>query len=77
MKPGTVEIYIKAISAVGMAVCIQLGSSLGQWANEGTWPSKINWVLIIVLAVGQGFQALWNYMSSSYANWKNSNGSKP
>jgi len=70
MKRDTVEIVIKGTAAVGMAICIQLGSSLAQWANEDTWPSRINWTLIIVLAAGQGFQALWNYMSGSYAAWK-------
>lgn len=70
MKPDTIGVIARGLAYVGGAVCIQLASSLGQWANEDTWPSRINWVLIITLAVGAGFNGLSGFMSSSYAEWR-------
>jgi len=70
MKQDTVVLVIKGIAFVGSAMAIQLASSLGQWANEDVWPSRINWILIIVLAFAAGFGALMGFMSSSFSNWK-------
>jgi len=69
MKSETVTMIIKGIAFVCGAICLQLGSSLGQWANEDSWPSRINWILIVVLAAGAGFNSLVSFMSGSYSVW--------
>lgn len=71
MKTDTTEVIIKGIAAVGGAVCIQAVSNLSQWSNGGSWPDRINWVVIILAACGSGFNALWSFMSGSYSSWKN------
>lgn len=76
MKTNTVAMVVTGVAFVGGAICMQLASSLGQWANEDVWPSRINWVLIIVLAAGAGFNALIAYMSGKYVMWRDQNGSQ-
>jgi len=79
MKTDTAAVIVKGIGLVGSAVCLQLTASLGQWANEDTWPSRINWILIVACAVGAGFNGLVSYMSGSFSTWKQDrqNGSDP
>lgn len=70
MKADTVGVIVRGAAFVGGSVCIQFASSLGQWANEDMWPSRINWVLIITLAVGAGFNSLVSFMSGAYSEWR-------
>ena len=70
MKQETVTVLLKGIAAVGGAVCLQLANSLGQWANTGEWPSRINWIVTIAITVGAGFNALWSFMSGAYTGWQ-------
>ena len=75
MKQETVSMLIKGIAAVGAAIALQLANSVGQWANTGEWPETINWIMIISLTSGAGFNALWSFMSGSYSGWQaNRNG---
>lgn len=70
MKNDTVAMLLKGIGIVGGSMCIQYTSALGQWANEGVWPSGVNWHIIIVSTLGVGFTSLVGFCSGSYTKWQ-------
>lgn len=69
MKHDTTALLITGIAFVGAGICVNLGTSLAQWAESDTWPSRINWLTIIVGALGAGFTQLLAFMSSRFADW--------
>lgn len=70
MKNDTVFMILKGIGLVGGAMTFAYTGSLGQWANDGTWPATINWHCIIGGTLGAGFSALVAFCSGSVASWR-------
>lgn len=70
MKADTVMVILKGIGFIGGAILAQLAGSLAQWANSNTWPDKINWTLIIVLAAAQGCNSMVTFASGAWSNWR-------
>jgi len=69
MKLETGIVIAKGTAYVGAGFCTALVTNLGQWANSGEWPPKINWVVIIGGAVGAGFINLLSFLSGSFTNY--------
>ena len=70
MKLESAIIITKGLCFTGAGFATALISGLGQWANEGTWPPTINWIVILAgCAVGASTQLL-GFLSQSYGNYK-------
>lgn len=70
MKLETVVIIFKAFCFVVIGGLTPLGTALGQWANEGTWPPRINWVVILSGCAVGGATQLLSFLSQSFGDWK-------
>lgn len=70
MKADTVSVFLKGVGFIGGAFLVQFGTSLGQYANTGTWPDKINWVVIWVGAGAQACVAMVTFASGAWSNWR-------
>lgn len=70
MKADSVAVFLKGVGFIGGAIAAQLAGSLAQWANSGTWPDRINWILIITLAVLQGCNSMVTFASGAWSNWR-------
>ncbi len=70
MKPTTTVMVVKGICLVGSAMAMSFAGALGQWANEATGPSVLQWVIIGVTTVGAGLSAYAAFLSTAYADWR-------
>lgn len=70
MKNDTVAVMLKGVGLIGANICFTYAGALAQWANEGEWPSKLNWHIIIASTAGAGFTALVAFCSGSYSKWR-------
>lgn len=69
MKRDTFVLFIKGACYTIIGGLTPLASSLAQWADSGTWPPAINWIVIGAGAgVGAGTQLL-SFLSSAYATY--------
>lgn len=69
MKLETVIITTKGVCVVGATTLLSLSASLGQWANSGTSPSAIEWVMIGGGCVGAGLSSMGAFLSGSFGNY--------
>ena len=69
MKSDTFVLIGKLLCYVLIGGLTPLASSLAQWANDGSWPPRINWIIIVGgCVVGAATQVL-SFLSSSYATY--------
>lgn len=66
---NSLPVWLKGIGLIGGSMCVAYQQGISQWANEGTWPSGINWHMIWVGTLGAGFVALVTFCSGSFTNW--------
>lgn len=69
MKSDTVVLILKAMCYVFIGFTSPLSTALSQWANEGTWPPKINLVVIAGVCVGSAAASLLAFLSGSYSTY--------
>lgn len=69
MKQDTVIVIVKALCYMVVGFTAPLSSALAQWANEGTWPASINWIVIIGACAGSCAGSLLAFLSNSYGNY--------
>lgn len=69
MKSDTFWMILKGIGVVGGAVASAYNSGIAQWANEGSWPSTINWHAIISSTCATAFIALVGFSSGAVSEW--------
>lgn len=79
MKQDTAVLIVKGVCYTLIGGLTPFASSLSQWANDGAWPEKINWVVIISGALVGAATQLLSFLSSSYANYNQAraNGTQP
>lgn len=70
MKSDTVLVFLKGLGLIGGNICFAYAGALGQWVNEGQWPSKLNWHIIVATTAGAGFTALVAFCSGSVSKWR-------
>lgn len=70
MKADTVVMMTKGCAFVIAGAASSLVAGLGQWANTGEWPERINWVVIIAGTVGGAATQLLSFLSGSYMDWQ-------
>lgn len=68
---------VKGIAFVGGAMFGAYQSGIAQWANEGAWPSSINWHNIISGVGVSACSALGAYLSGSVTSWRSARNGKP
>lgn len=74
MKRDTVVLLLKGVCYTIIGGLTPVASSLAQWADSGTWPPTINWIVIGAGgAVGAATQLL-SFLSSAYATYNQSRG---
>jgi len=69
MNANTAVVIVKGLVCVGAATISALVGSLAQWSNDGSSPSKIQWIIIIGTSAGSGFTALGGFISSSFGKY--------
>lgn len=76
MKQDTAIVIAKGLCYVFIGFTAPLSTALSQWANEGTWPPRINCVVILGTCLGSAAASLLAYLSGSYSDYlsKRSNG---
>lgn len=72
MKSDTLILILKAVCYILVGAGASLVSGLSQWANEGTWPPRIQWVLIIASATTAAASQLLSFLSGSFKDWQQS-----
>jgi hypothetical protein len=70
MNAENISVFLKGFGFIVGAILVQLGGSLAQWANSGTWPDKINWTVILVAAGAQGCNAMVTFASGAWASYR-------
>lgn len=70
MKSDTIILWFKAFCYVVVGAGSAMITSLGQWANSGEWPNKINWVMIITGAAVGGASQLLSFFSSAWSDYR-------
>lgn len=69
MKLETGIVIAKGTCITGSVTLLALTSGLGQWSNEQTNPSTIQWVMIAGSSLGAGLGALGGFLSNSFGNY--------
>ncbi len=70
MKLEDSVIVAKFLCYIVIGGLTPLATGLTQWVNDGSWPPKINWVVIIAgCCVGAATQAL-AFLSQAFKDWK-------
>lgn len=69
MKFETGIVVVKMVTLVGGTTLATLSSSLGQWANEPSPPSKVCWIMIVSGSVGAGLLTLGAFLSNSFGDY--------
>jgi hypothetical protein len=69
MKLDTGIVISKGSATVISAVCLSFGQALAQWVTDRTWPPGIVWIVIIVIAIGQGANALNSFLSGAFSDY--------
>ncbi len=69
MKLESLVIITKGLCYVFIGLTAPLGAALAQWANEGTWPPAINWVLVIGICIGSAAGQLLAFLSGSFREY--------
>lgn len=69
MKRDTVVLFVKMGCYLVAGFAAPLSTGLSQWANEGTWPPNINWIVIGSLCATGAASNLLAFLSSSYHNY--------
>lgn len=70
MKKDTIVIILKAMCFLTIGGLTPLVSSLSQWAESGTWPKPINWIIIVAGCVLGAATQLLSFLSSSFAEYR-------
>ena len=74
MKLSTVEIITKAVVTVTVGAGTAFLSSISQWSNADSSPTKMQWVIIGVSSIIAGGNALSSFLSGSYMTYKANGG---
>jgi hypothetical protein len=69
MKLDTAILIAKGFCYLTIGLTAPLSSALAQWANDGRWPDKVNWVVIGGLCLGSAASSLLAFLSGSYKTW--------
>ena len=69
MKLETVILITKGLCYVFIGFTAPLGTALAQWANEGSWPPRINLVVIGGVCIGSAAASLLAFLSGSYNDY--------
>ena len=70
MKPGTSVLIFKGFCFALIGAGTPLITNLSQWSNSGSWPERINWVVIIAGSAVGGATQLLSFLSESFAQYK-------
>ena len=70
VKQDTFILVSKCFAFVAGGFCVNIATSMGQWANSGEWPSRSAWVVIIAGALGSAFLAYVTFLSTSYSDYQ-------
>ena len=71
MKFEDAVVYAKLICVFAGTSLLTLQTGLGQWSNEPTNPSAVQWVMIIGGSLGAGITATGAFLSSTFGNYTN------
>lgn len=69
MKLPTAIVIVKGFCYVLIGGLTPLASCLAQWANDGSWPPKINWVVIVAGCVVGAATQLLSFLSEAYSDY--------
>ena len=69
-------LFTKGLCIVGSTILLSLSTSLGQWGNSETTPSKVEWCIILGGSIGAGLTSLHAFLSTSFSNYMK-NGAAP
>lgn len=69
MKLDTKIVLAKGLCYVTIGFFLPLTTSLTQWANSGTWPDPIIWVVTAGSCMVGAATQLLSYLSGSYADY--------
>lgn len=70
MKPGQIEMLVKAGTYVIVGAGTAFTAAISQWIESGTSPGKLEWAVIIVATVVAAANALKSFVSEGYGDYK-------
>lgn len=77
MKLDAAIIITKGLCYLFIGFTAPMGTALAQWANEGTWPPAINWVVILGVCAGSAAASMLAFLSGSYQEYLNKRSQSP
>lgn len=69
MKLESGVLITKGFCYVAIGFFAPLGAALAQWADTGTWPPPINWIVILGVCLTGAATQLLGFLSGSYREY--------